>query len=202
MDRFLFLHWIVLTLHLSFAEFEFIDVHSSSLKSPSETEGLSTSSSSTLLQCFVCPRCGKQYKHRSSLDKHMRLVCEVEKQFKCPTCDYRCSRKTDLQTHVFHRHERPKDAVGSHRCPKCDKAYHHRHSMLSHLRHECGIDPQFKCPFCPHRCKLKTNLDKHLLRRHSNIQLLPVSFSNYDISPTPNLQLNLSNEYSDNTNGD
>lgn len=133
------LHVSVLNLYLSVAEFEFIDVQagvSSSVMSHSETDVLSTSFSSTVLrvQCFVCPNCGKQYKRQGSLDEHMRFVCELEKRFECPNCDYRCSRKADLKKHVFNRHVRPKDAVPSHHCPKCDKVYYHRHNMLSHLR--------------------------------------------------------------------
>ncbi|XP_020288351.1 zinc finger protein 629-like [Pseudomyrmex gracilis] len=39
------------------------------------------------------------------------------------------------------------------RCEKCGKGYQHRGTLLRHTRHECGKEPQFKCPYCLHRTK-------------------------------------------------
>ncbi|KAJ8894864.1 hypothetical protein PR048_000171 [Dryococelus australis] len=52
------------------------------------------------------------------------------------------------------------------RCPNCQRAYHHRRSLQRHLTCECGKEPQFKCPHCPQRCKLKCNLLKHMRACH------------------------------------
>ena len=133
----------------------------------------SRGSSANQLQTFTCPRCGNAYKHRASLEKHLRLVCDVE--YKCPYCEFICRRKDELKQHVYNTHQRkPKDGHELHRCPKCNNAYHYRRGMLRHLRLECGVEPQFRCPFCPHRSKLKFNLKDHLRRRHSDIQFMPI----------------------------
>ncbi|KAJ4427480.1 hypothetical protein ANN_25128, partial [Periplaneta americana] len=52
-------------------------------------------------------------------------------------------------------------------CKKCGKSYNWKQSLNNHIRMECGKEPQFKCPYCPHRAKLKWNLQKHIKMRHS-----------------------------------
>jgi hypothetical protein len=51
-------------------------------------------------------------------------------------------------------------------CPKCCKVYHWKKSLLLHIRYECGIEPQFCCPYCPYRAKHKGNLSRHMKRKH------------------------------------
>ncbi|PSN32883.1 hypothetical protein C0J52_13331 [Blattella germanica] len=38
---------------------------------------------------------------------------------------------------------------GSFLCPGCGKVYRWRKNMISHMRLECGKEPQFQCPHCP-----------------------------------------------------
>ncbi|KAK3915452.1 Longitudinals lacking protein, isoforms A/B/D/L [Frankliniella fusca] len=52
-------------------------------------------------------------------------------------------------------------------CPDCGRSYSHSSTLWSHRRYECGKEPQFQCPCCPHRSKLKKNLVKHIRSRHS-----------------------------------
>jgi len=52
------------------------------------------------------------------------------------------------------------------RCKKCGKLYRWKNSLYTHVRLECGKEPQFQCPYCPHRAKLKGNLQKHMKLKH------------------------------------
>lgn len=52
-------------------------------------------------------------------------------------------------------------------CPDCGRSYSHNSTLWSHRRYECGKEPQFQCPCCPHRSKLKKNLVKHIRSRHA-----------------------------------
>lgn len=52
---------------------------------------------------------------------------------------------------------------GEYACLSCGKVYLHRSSLSHHTRFECGKEPQFACPHCPHRCKRKGNFRRHLL---------------------------------------
>lgn len=113
--------------------------------------------------CFIC---SKRFKNQSSLYNHLLYVCGAENKFKCSYCAYSCKRQRDLDVHIVHRHLKPKDAVGTHRCTQCDKTYHHRKHLLRHLRDECGVEPKFECPFCVYRSKHKIHMNEHIKRVH------------------------------------
>ena len=52
------------------------------------------------------------------------------------------------------------------KCRTCGKLYRWKNSLYTHVRLECGKEPQFQCPYCPHRAKLKGNLQKHIKLKH------------------------------------
>ena len=51
-------------------------------------------------------------------------------------------------------------------CEQCGKVYRYKSNLAKHLRFECGKEPMFACPYCPHKAKAKWNLGKHILTRH------------------------------------
>lgn len=53
---------------------------------------------------YDCQRCGRQYKHQSSLNKHLKYECGVLPKFKCPFCPHRCKQKGHMKTHIALRH--------------------------------------------------------------------------------------------------
>ncbi|PSN32894.1 hypothetical protein C0J52_13316 [Blattella germanica] len=42
---------------------------------------------------------------------------------------------------------------GPYKCMQCGRVYRWKKTLVSHLRHECGMKPQFKCPYCPMQTK-------------------------------------------------
>ena len=62
----------------------------------------------------------------------------------------------------------PSRVPGAFKCPGCGKSYWYKKTMLRHLRLECGKEPQFHCPYCPHRAKQKNHLVKHIASRHKD----------------------------------
>jgi hypothetical protein len=60
--------------------------------------------SGVTLERFVCCNCGKVYRWKNTLYRHLRLECGKEPQFHCPHCPYRAKRKGNLQKHVAIRH--------------------------------------------------------------------------------------------------
>ncbi|KAJ9593769.1 hypothetical protein L9F63_027588, partial [Diploptera punctata] len=52
------------------------------------------------------------------------------------------------------------------KCKNCGKLYRWKNSLYTHVRLECGKEPQFQCPYCPYRAKLKGNLQKHIKLKH------------------------------------
>ncbi|XP_026672947.1 longitudinals lacking protein, isoforms N/O/W/X/Y-like isoform X19 [Ceratina calcarata] len=63
----------------------------------------------------------------------------------------------------------PVTSVFKHTCAACGKTYKHKHHLKRHHDFECGIDPKFKCAFCPHRTRYKDSLMKHILARHPHL---------------------------------
>ncbi|XP_026291472.1 zinc finger protein 32-like [Frankliniella occidentalis] len=51
-------------------------------------------------------------------------------------------------------------------CQGCGRVYSQRSSLYRHRKYECGKEPQFQCPYCPHRAKLRGNLDTHIRGTH------------------------------------
>ncbi|XP_046994467.1 zinc finger protein 64-like [Schistocerca americana] len=55
-------------------------------------------------------------------------------------------------------------------CSTCGRQYSRKDSLQRHVKYECGVEPQFYCPYCPERSRHKSNLRRHIiLRHHSNV---------------------------------
>lgn len=58
-------------------------------------------------------------------------------------------------------------------CNVCGRNYKYKQTLVHHQRFECGKEPMFQCPMCPHRAKQKSNLKTHMGLKHTaamNIQ--------------------------------
>ncbi|XP_075169640.1 longitudinals lacking isoform X3 [Haematobia irritans] len=52
-------------------------------------------------------------------------------------------------------------------CNVCGKSYKIKGSLKRHKSYECGVAPQLACPYCPHKCKYKSDLRKHISQKHT-----------------------------------
>ena len=53
---------------------------------------------------FRCDQCGKQYQHRTTLQRHTRHECGKEPQFQCPYCIRRTKQRGNLYQHIRTHH--------------------------------------------------------------------------------------------------
>lgn len=53
---------------------------------------------------YPCKICGRAYKWKKTLLRHMRLECGKEPQFQCPYCPQKSKFKFNLQQHVLSKH--------------------------------------------------------------------------------------------------
>nr|XP_033333666.1 zinc finger protein 689-like [Megalopta genalis] len=93
-------------------------------------------------------------------------------RFACDNCDRRYHQMKNLRRHVINEcaeQQYPLASVFKHTCGTCGKTYKHKHHLKRHHDFECGIDPKFKCAFCPHRTRYKNSLMKHILARHQHL---------------------------------
>lgn len=54
---------------------------------------------------FECVDCGNKYKHKGSLQRHIKYECRKQPSFKCPYCVYRAYQKHNLLLHERHLHK-------------------------------------------------------------------------------------------------
>lgn len=52
-----------------------------------------------------CYKCGKSYRQRYNMLRHLQLECSQEPKFKCHLCGYRAKRRNVLQTHMVTKHK-------------------------------------------------------------------------------------------------
>lgn len=56
---------------------------------------------------------------------------------------------------------------GRFECPRCGKVYRWKGNLKQHLNVECGKEPRLQCPYCPHRCKHKSSMNRHMKHLHA-----------------------------------
>lgn len=55
---------------------------------------------------FYCPNdCGRKYKWKRDVTRHLKYECGGKKSFKCTICHKSFSHKTTLKTHMINKHE-------------------------------------------------------------------------------------------------
>ncbi|XP_057329973.1 zinc finger protein interacting with ribonucleoprotein K-like [Microplitis mediator] len=137
---------------------------------------------------YHCPACNWSYTRRDSMLAHYRYECGKPPRFKCPYCQLYIL--PSVMMNVKRRHQQnifggrsgysvlplmknlasmwmvKQRSQFSYRCDQCGKGYQHRATLVRHTRHECGKEPQFKCPYCAHRTKQKGNLYQHIRNNH------------------------------------
>jgi hypothetical protein len=51
-------------------------------------------------------------------------------------------------------------------CNGCGRSYKHNRNLQAHVKYECGKEPQFPCPWCPYKAKLRGTLRTHVALKH------------------------------------
>ncbi|XP_066991947.2 longitudinals lacking protein, isoforms H/M/V isoform X2 [Anabrus simplex] len=114
-----------------------------------------------------CSKCGKKNSSKFMLYRHIKYECGRLPAFQCPHCPYRAKQKAHLSEHVYLKHINPGKHSKPHVCSACGKSYKVRKSLLFHLRHECGVEPAYKCHLCDFQTKRKESMTTHMVAIHS-----------------------------------
>ena len=77
---------------------------------------------------FGCEICGKILANKTTLAQHIKIH-EGKKPFNCDICNYRCSQKGDMKTHVASVHEGKKPF----KCDICDYSCSQKGNMTRHV---------------------------------------------------------------------
>jgi hypothetical protein len=97
----------------------------------------------------------------------MTYVRNEKGQFVCPDC----GEIKDRQNTMFY-HMKKHAGHLTHVCkePGCGKAFIQKSGLQQHTMqaHPTEGAPLWKCPCCPHTCKMKANLTIHIGRKHGD----------------------------------
>ncbi|KAG4078476.1 hypothetical protein HA402_009188 [Bradysia odoriphaga] len=107
---------------------------------------------------YCCPveNCGKRFTHSTGVRQHMQCCHSSEKQFQCPHCDKKCSKKTHLEDHIrSHTGERPYE------CKYCGIRFRLTSTLRIHHRTHTGERP-FVCKVCNRGFIKSYGLKQHL----------------------------------------
>ncbi|PNF37612.1 hypothetical protein B7P43_G11949 [Cryptotermes secundus] len=126
----------------------------------SNTIVLTASRARRYAESFRCQRCGNFYTYKKNLLRHLNLECGKEPQFQCLNIklwnklqDVLPASFAEMQLQMTSTRSVVSKSNIPFRCPRCYKCYQYKNSLSRHMRLECGKEPQFQCPFCPHSAK-------------------------------------------------
>lgn len=116
---------------------------------------------SSLLLVFKCKVCGKGFKHRRSLNRHVKLH-SGEKNFKCPLCSTAFARSDHLKAHIrTHNNTKP------YRCSVCHCGYSTQAALKVHIAHHHSKS-KFRCVLCNNlEFHSQLALEGHIYTKHS-----------------------------------
>jgi predicted RNA-binding Zn-ribbon protein involved in translation (DUF1610 family) len=116
---------------------------------------------SSLLLQFKCKVCSKGFKHRRSLNRHVKLH-SGEKNFICPYCTTAFARSDHLKAHIrTHNNSKP------YRCPICQCGYSTQAALKVHMAHHHSKS-KFKCALCNNlEFHSQLALEGHIYTKHS-----------------------------------
>ncbi|XP_026672949.1 longitudinals lacking protein, isoforms A/B/D/L-like isoform X28 [Ceratina calcarata] len=69
-----------------------------------QDRGLARRRPAVKVQSAVCPKCGKLFKWKRNVHRHLKYECGLLPRFKCPYCEYVCKLKADVKRHITRRH--------------------------------------------------------------------------------------------------
>ncbi|XP_039281993.1 zinc finger protein 2 isoform X1 [Nilaparvata lugens] len=111
-----------------------------------------------------CTECKKQFKFKSSLERHRRVEHNEGQTYDCPECGSRCPDRGTLARHMY-THTGLKPFT----CRFCRKTFSRKYHLVRHNM-QTGCDgseqPTFPCQVCGRVFNRKDNLREHL-RAHA-----------------------------------
>ena len=126
---------------------------------------------SNQIRPFICQFCQKQYKDRSSLNRH--LLIHGEKKFSCDFCSMKFHRQQGLNSHLKTHGAEPvitqtPPAILDLQCKFCSRKFARNSNLVVHERSHFGKNPKDpqKCEYCPFESKDTNTLKRHL-RTHT-----------------------------------
>jgi len=108
---------------------------------------------------FICSYCGKEFKKKDYLLKHI-TGHTGEKKYHCTVCEKKFRFETSLASHMDMH-----NGIKKFQCPYCEKRFTQRQQMNVHVRRHTG-DKRHKCDICSEAFIEPRCLRNHIKRHH------------------------------------
>uniref|UniRef100_A0A8C5R1X8 C2H2-type domain-containing protein n=1 Tax=Leptobrachium leishanense TaxID=445787 RepID=A0A8C5R1X8_9ANUR len=125
------------------------------------------------LTVYPCMICGKKFKSRGFLKRHMKNHPEhlARKKYRCTDCDYTTNKKVSLHNHL-ESHKLTAAVIKTEKeldCDECGKVFLHSNALFAHkLTHKDKTGNKLhRCKFCDYETAEQGLLNRHLMAVHS-----------------------------------
>ena len=111
---------------------------------------------------FVCDECGKEYKTKSHLKRHIQIV-HHKIRVKCDKCDFKATDKTTVERHSLVVHENVKTRY------TCTICSHHVYTSSALKKHNASVHEgvRYPCNLCQYKAVEKNSLRTHMIAIHT-----------------------------------
>mmetsp|Transcript_12431 Transcript_12431/g.25298 ORF Transcript_12431/g.25298 Transcript_12431/m.25298 type:complete len:295 (-) Transcript_12431:130-1014(-) len=128
---------------------------------PDSTRILNTQFEFPTIQCrqtFVCEICDKEFDRKSNMNKHIRHVHEKLRPYICRLCGKKFGQKSSIDKHVIVVHEKRR----IHKCDLCGSRFGQVGDLNVHVRTVHEKKRPYGCATCGATFGLRSHLNKHL----------------------------------------
>ena len=141
---------------------------------------------------YDCESCGKKFRHKGNMQRHVNTIHRKCEEFSCHLCDYKTIHKHFLNNHVKRVHQR----VKRFHCDQCDyKSYDsanlERHCKMVHLQ----IKSRFACELCDYKTFLAANLNRHVKAVHLRIKAYSCHLCDHKAATSQTLAIHMNNKH-------
>lgn len=121
-------------------------------------------------EAIICAMCGRNFKLKQYLKRHIAVVHENLKPFSCAKCERTFSKKQNMRIHILQKHT-PKHRLPF-VCSICDRKFACKSHLNRHIiLHENPIP--FDCTECDKSFSRKDRMKTHILLKHTPKHLQP-----------------------------
>ncbi|KAK6486148.1 zinc finger X-chromosomal protein-like isoform X1 [Huso huso] len=122
------------------------------------------------LTVYPCVICGKKFKSRGFLKRHMKNHPEIlnKKRYQCTDCDFTTNKKVSLHNHM-ESHKLTSKVEKAVECDECEQEFPHAGALYTHkmVHREKATTKMHACKFCDYETAEQGLLNRHLLAVHS-----------------------------------
>ncbi|XP_033231760.1 zinc finger protein 69 homolog [Belonocnema kinseyi] len=116
---------------------------------------------------YKCKKCARSYKEKKYLTIHKKYECGVTPQFMCHLCGRQCRHKSSFNSHmrIFHLPKSNSETSKvNYNCDNCTRSYNSTRGLARHKREKhAAVIPEFICDYCGHKTNRKFQLGIHII---------------------------------------